>query len=120
MTISELQNQMQALLDRGLKVRDALTVLASRPIRRNREELLGFAECLYEHFELAIDDDAIILEHDISDNDTDYSGELCDDERVWGHSWVQAWILVPDYELESCRDNPEAFSLTEEQYDELH
>ncbi len=108
MSMSELQIQMQALLDRGLEVGEALTVMANLPIRRCQEELVEAARDLYQSDEIQIDVNAIISEIEGSDY------EMADGRgRVWGHSWVQAWVLVPDYEVDSCLNNPDAFSVAD-------
>ena len=120
MEMTELQIEMQALLDRGLDVSDAIEVLGKQPIRRNHKELVGFVQRLLKHFEFVVDDDPVILEvdiHDMSEDDLDSCGEF--DERLWGHSWVQVWLRVPDYELKCCLAKPQAFSITEEEADRL-
>jgi hypothetical protein len=107
MEMSELQIELQALFDRGLTVADAVTVLGNQPVRRSHQELVEAARDLYQSDEIQIDDNAIISECDSDYEQFDGVG------RIWSHAWVQAWVRVPDYELECCLAEPQAFSITE-------
>lgn len=76
--MNALQREMKTLMNRGLKICEAIDVIADDPTERDRKAVIDAARSRYQCDEIQIDDNAVLSEGE---------GPGC---------FVQAWVWVDD------------------------